>query len=51
MARVTQLNVNGSMLAVDADADASLLGCCAINWILREASTGAARGSAVPARC
>jgi nicotinate dehydrogenase subunit A len=26
MARVTQLNVNGSTLAVDADADASLLG-------------------------
>ena len=30
MARVTQLNVNGSMLAVDADADASLL------WVLRD---------------
>ncbi|MGB6842382.1 MAG: (2Fe-2S)-binding protein [Candidatus Sulfotelmatobacter sp.] len=30
MAKVTQLNVNGSTLAVDADADASLL------WVLRD---------------
>jgi hypothetical protein len=45
MAKVTQLNVNGSTLAVDAEA------CCAINWILREASTGAAKGSAALARC